>query len=188
MDEQPPQILEYVSPVDEPVPSCIAVISITGIVLGSITFLSRSMGVLSGIFMIALSTRSRAQPMGFGLTYWIFSISSAVVFAGFAMWLIIASIGCLKRLEWGRLWLVRYAVAYSVAVVLEAGAATLTIVPAMSKMMAHTNGGRPGPIPTSGLMVMMLGGSLFGAILAMILPGFIWFYLRKPEVRAAFVR
>jgi len=109
------------------------------------------------------------------------------VFGGFAVWLVVASIGCLKKKEWARRWLVAYAVAYPVALAAEIGVTALTAMPAITKMMAKTTPGAPKmPFTPGTILLLSVGVQVIYALVLMILPAFILICMRKPGVRAMF--
>jgi hypothetical protein len=182
MTEQPEPLLEYATPLDEPGASSAQVIPIVGISLGGFTLLFRLLGFLSGIFLRSY-IRTAQMPAG----YSIMQYAAQLVFGGFAVWLVVASIGCLKKKEWARRWLVAYAVAYPVALVAEIGVTALTAMPAITKMMAKTTPGAPKmPFTPGTILLLSVGVQVIYALVLMILPAFILICMRKPGVRAMF--
>jgi len=154
MSQQPPEFLPYATPTDEPTPTPVSVISIIGICLGGLTILGRLFGLTMAIFMRGMLG---ARPLAAG--YSAFSILSPIIFLGFAGLLVAASIGCLQRREWGRVWLIRWAITYPIALVLETAGSLMVAMPAVTKVMATTPRG-PGGTAVSDICRDGLRGGL----------------------------
>jgi len=139
-----------------------------------------------GVTRAILTTTTARSPM-FGTGYMAYQILIHTVFGGFGGLLLAASIACLRRREWGRVWLIRYAIAYPIALVLEVGGSIVLMIPTMTKMMATaTKNPAASPMPPSVLAGIMVGTQVLMLVVLLILPVCILVFLRKREVRAVF--
>jgi hypothetical protein len=187
MSQDPQPVIQYETPAVPEKPASILPISIIGISLGGLTLLLRILGLAGAIVTMAMTSRMAGMP-NFGSEYQVFQIVSSLIFAAFAALLLTASIGCLRMKEWGRAWLVRYAILYPIALLLEIVASVFVMVPAMTKMMSTVSpGGPPPPARMGSYMAGAMVGSLaIQMVVLLILPVFILVMLRRPEVKAAF--
>jgi hypothetical protein len=180
-------VIPYETPAMPERPACILPISIVGIALAGITLLMRFGGIAVTIVTLVMLKRMAGMP-ALGASSQVFQIVSSAVFAAFAGLLLAASIGCLRMKEWGRAWLVRYAILYPIAMLLEIAGTIVVVVPATHKMMRTISAAGPPPPPTMNSMItaMTIVWLVVQMIVLMILPVFIFVLLRKPAVRAAF--
>ena len=185
MPLEPEPFLAYESSSRLEMPSSVSVIAIVGISLAAMTLLSRFFGIAAMVFLRKLTARAAMPP---AMT--MMSVVGGLVFLGLALVLLSASIGCLRRREWARVWLIRWAVVYPVALVIEAAVGLLVSIPMMSRTMtaaAATSNSSAPPVPVALILGISIVTQILSVLVLLILPVFILVYLRKPNVKAIFV-
>ena len=177
--QDPLPYLSYATPSDQPTPTSIKVISIIGICIGGLTLLYRLALLFREVFGIAMGRNV------FISLYRFYTFCSEIIFAGFAAFLLVTAIGCLRRKELTRVWIVRYAISYLIALTADIILTLGTYFVLISRYVAGALGGsRPFLFPQFFTISIETIGS---AVVASILPIFILIYMRRPIVRAAFL-
>ena len=153
----------------------VKVVAITGICIGSLSFLVDSAQLLS------MSVRFRIFRSS-AFTFYLFDrIFFDLVFCILAGLLVATSIGCLVRKEWGRIWIVRYAIVYLIACVVE-----LILRPLIQMVPAMIRFGAVSDPQVYRFMLMDAARTLVIDAFTCALPIVILIYMTRPKVRASF--
>jgi hypothetical protein len=177
--QEPLPYLSYATPSDQPTPTSVRVISIIGICIGGLTLLYRLLLLFRDVYGIATGRNV------FISLYRFYTFCSEIIFTGFAVFLLASAIGCLRRQELARVWIVRYAISYLIALVADILLTVGTYCLLINRYVAGSYGGSRSVFYPRLLTISV--GSLGTAIFACILPILILIYMRRPAVRAVFL-
>jgi hypothetical protein len=156
-----------------PRPTSVTVLSIIGIVLGSLGFLNGAGGVV-----LFLAAPQFAGPGGEGgLLTW--NVVSSAISAALAMLLLVMSIAALRLRAVGRSGMIIWAGLYIAWTIIAVGFAMVYVLP---KTVANNPAAQSNPA--------MRGAAYFGAgiaaVIFLIFPTFVLVYMNRPNVKAAF--
>ena len=168
-------LLSYATPAQRVMPALVKVVAITGICIGLLMFLVDFLGLYSNV-------ERMISRLAIGLTFYrIDRLISSLVFSALAATLVTTSIGCLRRKEQARVWIVRYSIGYLIASVLDLVTRPLIeIVPGLLRFGAVRD---PGMYQF--LMMDAMRTLVTDAVMCP-LPIVILIYMTRPRVRQSF--
>ena len=180
--------LPYATPpgVTDPArPTSVTVLSILGIIWGSLVLLSSLCNVVQiGGGSLFTTNNPIAKAMHDDATLFAWSIVSVVLNFVLGVLLLGGSIGSLSLKRWGRSWLIGYSWLDVVFTVLSLVVAVTVTTPKMQQL-AQSSGVNP---QTQTIMQAAAWGGILLALVLLVFPALILYYMSRPHVKAAFER